>query len=96
MIDTYNQFPEAYQIAVFGMRLFKQQNISYVMDGHCRFAIKKLQTRVMYLQQIYPGKLCQPTIMKAAISSKGPRLSRIFITHGKAIGKIAWQTPALL
>ena len=60
------------------------------------FAIKKLRTRVMYLQQISPGKLCQPTIMKAAISSNGSRLCRIFITHGKAIDKIASQIPALL
>ena len=96
MIDTYNQFPGAYQIAVVGMRLFKQQNISYVVDGHCRFAIKKLQTRVMYLLEIYLEKLCQSTLIKTAISSNGLKAEPDFIIHSKAIDRMAWQTPALL
>jgi hypothetical protein len=37
VIDTYNQLPGAYQIVVVGMRLFKQQNILYVVDGRCYF-----------------------------------------------------------
>jgi hypothetical protein len=92
MIDTYNQFPGAHQIAVVGMRLFKQQNISYVVDGHCfRNQEAPNKSHVLATQEC-----CQPTVMKVALSSNGLRLSRIFIIHGKAIDKMAWQTPALL
>jgi hypothetical protein len=96
MIDTYNQFPEAYQVAVVVVCGHLSNRIFHMLwMVIVAFAIKKLQTRVMYLQEIYPEKLCQPTVMRAAISSNGPRLSRIFI-HGKAIDKMTWQTPALL
>jgi hypothetical protein len=37
VIDTCNQLPGDYQIVVVGMRLFKQQNILYVVDGRCCF-----------------------------------------------------------
>jgi hypothetical protein len=72
MIDTYNQFPEAYQVAVVVVCGHLSNRIFHMLwMVIVAFAIKKLQTRVMYLQEIYPEKLCQPTVMKAAISSNG-------------------------
>ena len=68
----------------------------YVADGRCCFAIKKLQTRVMYLLEIYLEKLCQSTLIKTAISSNGLKAEPDFIIHSKAIDRMAWQTPALL
>jgi hypothetical protein len=73
MIDTYNQFPEAYQVAVVVVCGHLSNRIFHMLwMVIVAFAIKKLQTRVMYSQEIYREKLWQPTVIKAAISSNGP------------------------
>lgn len=54
MIDTYNQFPEAYQVAVVVCGYLSNRIFRILWMVIVVFAIKKLQTRVMYLQEIYP------------------------------------------
>jgi len=56
MIDTYNQFPRDSQIAVVGMRLFKQQNILYVVDGHCCFCNQEAANESHVFARNLPGK----------------------------------------
>jgi hypothetical protein len=94
VIDTYNQLPGAYQTVVVGSGYLSNRIFCTLWTVVVVFTTKKLPIRVMYLQEIYPGKLCQP--IPRPPSSNSPKTEPDFIIHGKAIDRLAWRIPALL
>ena len=78
------------------MRPFKQQNISYVVDGHCCFCNQEAANESHVFARNLPGKAMPTDRNEGRHIQQWSKAEQDFIIHSKAIDKMAWQTPALL